>query len=397
MKLYKKLFFILLAFTPTLASADWKSEFTALLKNGGAYVRESNGKDLFSHRADEGFMPASTLKIATAACAISELGADFRFKTEFYLDSDNTLYIKGYGDPSLISEEIGPMAAELREKGLKKVNGIVLDASFFSKNIIIDGSSATNNPYDAMNAALLVNYNTIYVQKLGNGQVISAEPQTPITPLAIARGKKMGVGKNRINLQKDLNSTLTYAGELIGEFLKQEGVKVGGTITPGSVASGSRLIYTHYSKTLEEILPGMLEYSTNVTTNQLFLTMGAEKMGGPATVEKGQQVLNGFLKQKLGWKNPNMMEGSGLSRKNRVTAREMMKLLDYFKPYKNLLPLKENKFRAKTGTLTGVNTFAGYMTLSNGKEVQFVLLVNSPVGFNYKFQLANKLYGYLNK
>ena len=120
-------------------------------------------------------------------------------------------------------------------------------------------------------------------------------------------------------------------------------------------------------------------------------------MGGPATVEKGQQVLNGFLKQKLGWKNPNMMEGSGLSRKNRVTAREMMKLLDYFKPYKNLLPLKENKFRAKTGTLTGVNTFAGYMTLSNGKEVQFVLLVNSPVGFNYKFQLANKLYGYLNK
>src|SRR5262245_287310 len=98
--------------------ADWKSDFTVALKNGGAYVETEDGKVLYDHRSKDRFIPASTLKIATAACAVDMLGRDFRFPTDFFLTKDGKLVVKGYGDPYLVSEEFELIARELAEKGL---------------------------------------------------------------------------------------------------------------------------------------------------------------------------------------------------------------------------------------------------------------------------------------
>lgn len=375
----------------------WKQNFQTALKNGSAYVVDQKGKTLFEHRIHENFMPASTMKVATAACALDVLGKDYRFRTEFFTDNQNTLFVKGYGDPLLISEEWPLVAKGLKSKGLKKVKKIILDDSFFAPGIVIDGTSHSSNPYDAMNSALLTNFNTINVQVHTNGKVTRGEPQTPLTPIAYSMSKNLQPGKQRVNLKRDRNRTLQYFGELMSEFLQQENIKVDATISAGKVPENTKPFYIHYSsKKLPEVLEGLLKYSTNVTTNQVFLTMGAEKLGAPATAEKGAQVLTEFLKKKVGWKNFNVVEGSGLSRKNKVNAAEMMKLLDYFKPHRNLLPIKDGLFQAKTGTLTGANTYAGYFTRKNGDLVQFVILVNDAVAFNYKFKLAHQLYQGLN-
>lgn len=393
------LFFLFLITISSIGWAvDWQSQFISGLKNGSILVKNGRGQIILEHRAEESFIPASTIKIATAACALHELGPSYHFKTEFFLTPQNILAIKGYGDPLLVSEEISKIAQSLKRKGLHTIQGILLDASYFDSQIVIDGASQSTNPYDALNSALLANFNTIAIKKLKNGKIVSAEAQTPLTPIALQAAKKLRGGTHRINLAFDRNRSVRYVGELLEAFLEREGVKVNGEIVPGPVPEAALLFYTHTnSLPLTEVVRGLLEFSTNLTSNQLFLVMGAEKFGAPATVEKGIRVLTQFLNQQVGWTHFHIEEGSGLSRKNRVTARQMMKLLDYFEPHRDLLPLKDRLFQAKTGTLNGVNTYAGYFSLPNGNDMQFVMLINDQVPYEYKFQMAKKLYENLNK
>ncbi len=394
----KILILLLLIASSTSWAVDWQKQFIASLKNGSILVKNGQGRIILEHRTDESFIPASTIKIATAACALHELGSHYHFKTEFFLTPQNILAVKGYGDPLLVSEEIVKIAQSLKRKGLSTIEGIVLDASYFDPQIVIDGASQSTNPYDALNSALLANFNTISVKKFKNGKIVSAEAQTPLTPIALQAGKKLRAGTHRINLAFDRDRSIRYVGELLKTFLEKEGVQVNGEITPGVVPQDASLFYTHYnSLPLTEVLRGLLEFSTNLTSNQLFLVMGAKKLGAPATVEKGVRVLTQFLNQQMGWSHFHIEEGSGLSRKNRVTARQMMKLLDYFEPYRDLLPIKDHFFQAKTGTLNGVNTYAGYFSLPNGNDIKFVMLINDQVPYEYKFQLAKKLYDNLVK
>ncbi len=167
------------------------------LGNGTVLVEDMQGKRIFSHRANEHFVPASIIKMATSACALEYLTSDFHFPTAIYQDGQDVLYVKGFGDPFLVSEEIAKLASQLRQKGVGRVTKIVLDDSYFSPNMKLDGQSNSLNPYDARNNALLVNFNTINIKKLPNGQVVSAEPQTPITALAKTFAKGLKVGKQR--------------------------------------------------------------------------------------------------------------------------------------------------------------------------------------------------------
>lgn len=373
--------------------SSWRDTFRTMLKNGGALVTDEKGNVLFTHRADEHFIPASTIKVATAACALEVLGGQFRYKTDFYADNNGRLYVKGYGDPLITSEEWPRIISSLKPHLPKTIREIVLDASYFDRNLAIDGVGSSNNPYDALNSALLTNFNTATVRKLKNGKVEAGEKQTPLTPLIIERAKKLPVGTHRINLASSRTTGLQYFGEILAAFLKKNEVEVNAVIREGSVPTQASLIYRHVSsKSLHEVLEGLLKYSTNLTTNQVFLTMGSTLYGPPATVAKGVDTLTDCLKQKVGLQNFQVAEGSGLSRNNKFTPREMIKLLDFFAPYKSLMPLKDSHFRAKTGTIRGVNTYIGYIDLPQGRQARFAILVNDVVPFDYKFTLAKFLH-----
>ena len=277
------------------------------------------------------------------------------------------------------------------------MNDIILDNSYFDSAIVIDGMEQSANPYDALNGALLANFNTINIRKLKNGRIVSAEPQTPLTKIAESLAKKLRPGAHRINLGNNPEKAKRYVGELLAEFLKKKGVYISGVVRPARTPSSAELIYRHESsKDLEEILGGMLDFSTNFTANQLFLALGAQQVGPPATVEKGIEVLTHFLKNNVGWNDFQVREGSGLSKLTRVTPRQMVKLLRYFESNRNLLPLKDKVFLAKTGTLNGANTYAGYFPLPNGHSARFAILVNDNVPYDTKFKLARMLYAGLH-
>src|SRR6478736_6359278 len=369
---------------PAPALAGVKEKVAALTPSGVVLVIDDKGNELIAQNVDKPFVPASVTKLVTAWLAMDVLGADYRFETKFYLDDKRVLYIRGGGDPFLISEELEALAKELVAAiGKEPITGIVLDASYYPSNLRIPGIENTTESYDALNTALAVNFNTIAAVRKGN-TVRSAEEQTPITPVAIsefrARGPK---GAGRISLSKNPAVSLQYAGELIAAFIEKAGGSVKGKITTGTVPEDLKPVYVHrQSRTLSQILTQLLIASNNYIANQVFLEIGGT-LGGQVSLEKSLKVLNKMLVENGLDKDIHIEEGSGISRDNRFTARGLAKVLDLFAPHANLLHGHDGGLN-KTGTMSGISTLAGYADTSTHGRVRFVIALktNGPLRFD---------------
>jgi serine-type D-Ala-D-Ala carboxypeptidase/endopeptidase (penicillin-binding protein 4) len=375
--MWSRSFFLALLLLAAPALAGVKEKVGALAPQGLVLVVDDQGNELVAQNADEPFVPASVAKIVTAWLAMEVLGGDYRFETRFYLDNKRVLYVRGGGDPFLISEELARLATELAAAiGKKPITGIVLDASYYPSNLRIPGIENIAESYNALNSALAVNFNTIYAVRNGN-KVRSAEAQTPITPLAISQFRLRGPnGTGRISLSQDPNISLQYAGELIAAFIKRAGGGMKGEISIGRVPDGLMPVYGHRSHKLSEILVELLRASNNYIANQVFLEIGAHRLGGPVSLEKSLQVANELLAASGLAEDIHLEEGSGISRNNRFTARGLAKVLALFAPHADLLRGRDGGMN-KTGSMEGILTLAGYANTSSRGRVRFVISLTS--------------------
>jgi serine-type D-Ala-D-Ala carboxypeptidase/endopeptidase (penicillin-binding protein 4) len=376
---------------PAPALAGVKEKVAALAPPALVLVMDAKGNELVAQNTDEPFVPASVTKIVTAWLAMEVLGGGYRFETRFYLDDKRVLYVRGGGDPFLISEELAPLATELvAAVGKKPITGIVLDASYYPSNLRIPGIVDTGEAYNALNSALAVNFNTVYAVRSGN-TVRSAEKQTPITPLAITQFRLRGPkGSGRISLSQAPTVSLQYAGELIAAFIEQAGGSVKGKISTGTVRERLEPIYVHrQSRTLSQILVELLRASNNYIANQIFLEIGAHRRGGPVSLEKSLQVANEMLAAHGLAAAIHLEEGSGISRNNHFTARGLAKVLELFEPHAGLLRGHHGGMN-KTGALEGVRTLAGYADTSGHGRVRFVISLTSNDG-EMRFRLLRAI------
>ena len=370
---------LLLLSSPALAGV--KEAVATLAPLGLVLVVDAQGNELVAQNVDEPFVPASVAKIVTAWLAMEVLGGDYRFETRFYLDDKRVLYVRGGGDPFLISEELATLATELvAAVGKKPIAGIVLDASYYPSNLRIPGVENDNEPYDALNSALAVNFNSVYAVRSGD-KVRSAEQQTPITPLAIAEFRAHGPnGRGRISLSQDPTASLQYAGELIAAFIERAGVSVNGKISIGAAPDGLKPVYVHrQSRPLSEILAELLRASNNYIANQVFLEIGGRRLRGPVSLEKSLQVANEMLTAQGLGTAIHLEEGSGISRDNRFTARGLAKVLELFAPHVDLLRGHDGGMN-KSGTMEGIRTLAGYVDTSSHGRIHFVISLASDDG-----------------
>ena len=376
--MWSRLLALALLLLPAPALAGVKEKVAALAPSALVLVMDAEGNELVAQNADHPFVPASVTKIVTAWLAMEVLGADYRFETRFYLDDKRVLYVRGGGDPFLTSEELAPLATDLIAKvGKGAIAGVVIDASYYPANLRIPGIDDDDEAYDALNSALAVNFNTVYAVRSGN-KVRSAEEQTPITPIAIARFRAKGPdGEGRISLGQDPTVGLKYAGELIAAFIERAGGRVHGKISIGAVPNGLEPIYIHrQSRALPEILAEMLRDSNNYVANQVFLEIGARRLGGPVSLEKSLQVANEMLAARGLADAIHLEEGSGISRDNRFTARGLAKVLELFASHADLLHGHDGGMN-KTGTMDGVRTLAGYADTSTHGRVRFVISLST--------------------
>lgn len=365
-----------LSLLPAQSWAQIRGKVAALAPTELVLVVDAKGNELVSQNVAKPFVPASVAKIVTASLAMEVLGADHRFETSFFLDGNRMLYVRGGGDPFLISEELAQLASALVAAiGKQPLRGVVLDASYYPSDIRIPGIEQTGEAYDALNSALAVNFNTIHAARKGK-TVISAEEQTPITPLAVSQFLARGPnGRARISLTQEPSVGLLYAGELIAAFIERAGGSVKGKVSTGVVPPGLQPVYVHrQSRSLSIILSEMLRGSNNYVANQIFLEMGGYRLGGPVSLEKSLRVTNeGLAKRGLAG-SIQLEEGSGISRRNSLTARGLVQLLDRFEPHATLLRKGDGAY-FKTGTFSGVRTLAGYADTSKHGRVRFVISI----------------------
>ena len=364
-------------------ASNLDSLYPLIGRHDSILVADAHGKVLIAKNEDQKLIPASILKIFTALVALHLLGPDYRFTTEFYLDGDSNLKIKGYGDPLLISEVVNEISQILAAR-LKKseiINDLILDKTYFKQPLTIPGITSSPEPYDAPNGALCVNFNTVYFKRAKSGY-ISAEPQTPLLPLVVQKIRRSKLNQGRIVFSHAENEITFYAGKLFQYFLEKKGITFNGKVKVGKInQTTDRLIYKYTSRySMQQIVSKLLEFSNNFITNQLFISCGAKVYGPPGTLAKGIAAALDYAAGVLKIDDMIIFEGSGIDRKNRVSAKHMDKILDTFTPY-HLLMRREGREFFKTGTLSGINTRAGYIQNQNGELYRYAIMVNTPGKF----------------
>ncbi len=449
-------------FTPGLIAADLASQLTPLLQAPslkGATVGitaislTNGGKEVFSYNPNSLLIPASCQKIITSAAALVKLGVNYTFKTAIYTDSALTaggevkgnLYIKGFGDPFLVSEEMWKLTAHLYGKGIRVVTGdIIADDSFFDQQRLAPEWPTEAPPfwYNAKIGALSFNFNTIAVnvepsRKVGAPLQVWLDPKNSFIKLVNRSYTCRGRGKVPLQVDKiikneqltikvagslpqrashrvvyrTLNNPPQYAANVFKEFLAQQGVVVKGKVRLGEVPTGTRVLYTHKSKPLALIINGLNKWSNNFTAEQLLKTLGAELKGPPGTFEKGLSVLREFLAE-IGVppQSFRVLDGSGLSDANRVSTATLVKVLTFMYRYfpsapeyiaslsiPNLAGTSTKRLkhldtpgmvRVKTGRLKKVSSLAGYLATTHDEIIAFAIIMNN---FNTSHEAVNKI------
>lgn len=357
------------------------------------YVVNQAGDEVFSWQADKPMIPASLTKLATAYLALQKWGAGYRFRSDFLLHN-NTLWVKGFGDPFLISEELDLVVQQLQvrlsELGLTQIDRISVDNHYFSLRRA-PGRTRVSDPYNAPLSAVAANFNTAMLQTKA-GRLISAEPQTPLT--STARQVATGIGRKatRVNLINAENAQRNFAELLIA---KGGWATAEVSINQRVPKDATHLLTHRNSRTLDQVLRGTLEFSNNFIANQVFLKLSEQPGMTQLNFSLASNYAQNVLAENFHWQSFAMFDGAGLTRDNRLSARQIDDLLQGLTPHKQLLKAylvgrDDVEVRAKTGTLSDVQSFAGFIDFPT-QRFRFVFNFNRPVPYRYRDKLLIKL------
>jgi D-alanyl-D-alanine carboxypeptidase/D-alanyl-D-alanine-endopeptidase (penicillin-binding protein 4) len=398
-----------------------------------------SGRILMEKNPDLPLIPASTMKVVTSSAALQVLKPDYTFVTEVFTDeikagSAGNLYLKGKGDPYLVSEQLFALTRELKDRGLTEVRGgIVVDDSYFIPGKPLDEQERLGyRSYHAPYSALSLNFNSIRIlvhpgPEAGRPAVVIADPSSEYAVVKASVKTVPGRRAARLTIKREsspsgrdvilvggsigrkaefksryVNVTRPslYTGEVFKEFLLREGIRVTGKVVPAKVPKKAVSLLQFHSRPLGIIVYWLNKFSNNFMAEQIALGLGAAVHGVPGTREKGLSVIRRHLLD-LGVDEGlfSLSEASGLSRKNRLSASALVRVLTYAlhdfsyswefasslgvagidgtlkKKFRDKGAVR--RIRAKTGNLRGVNALAGFGVSREGRVFVFSVLVNS--------------------
>ena len=430
--------------TPASADAlrgDLGTMLGARTRNGRwgvMVVSLTRGDTLYSLNAGESMIPASTMKLFTAALALERFGPDHRFTTEVLrtgtLEPDGTvtgdLVLRGGGDPGFsnrfirggASAPVDVLASLVVGQGIKRIRGsVIADATAFEARTIPEGwrSRYLGMGYAAPFSALSINENLVIVDVQPSGTV-ALEPATTMMAVSnrvrTVRGSRGGnlairrveggievrgwigtASPPRRYLHVVDNPATFTAGALVSALARQ-GVVVEGGVRSGAAPADALPVASLPSEPLSRLVSVMNRESINHYAELIFRN-AVRDSATAGSAERGNEMLRRFLVEKAGAAPTDVFatDGSGLSYLDQVTPRAMMRLLDYAHrapwasafhaslPVAGESELLRNRMRltpaqgnlhAKTGTTNEVVALAGYATARNGEVLAFVFLYN---------------------
>ncbi|HKS07451.1 MAG TPA: D-alanyl-D-alanine carboxypeptidase/D-alanyl-D-alanine-endopeptidase [Gemmatimonadaceae bacterium] len=377
------------ALRASIDSAVKRSEFRSA-HWGVLIVDAERGDTLYSRNAEKLVVPASNQKIITAATAIAELGAQFRFTTRVAAVgsvSDSTLagdlIVIGSGDPSFSDKVRGDAAAGLRDMadsvrayGIARVEGRLKRAAGLFPDSPFGFGWAVDDLGEAYAAAVgELMYNDSF-----SAARVTLEG-TPAPPLSQPTGFR--------NFLEAFNAVLYDRGVFVrGSYDWMNPV----------VDTGLGTLFTYESPPLRELLPHFMKPSQNQIGELLLKTMGRQRTG-VGSADSGAAVVTRRLRQ---WGVDSsgfvVRDGSGLSRHDFVSPEAIVRVLSVmrrdssFVDFYNSFPIAgvdgtldkrflntpaQNNAHAKTGSMDRVRTLSGYITTADGRTLIFSIMVNA--------------------
>jgi len=405
----------------------------------GLYVvNTATNATVYDINAETGLAAASCQKIFTSIAAMDLLGHDYRFKTELGYDGNikdgelnGNLFFIGYGDPTLGSWRfnetkdsvvLNKWMQEIKKLGIKKINGnVYLDNSKFSYNPIPGGWiwDDIGNYYGAGHWGLNWHENQYELvlqpgEKVGDtARILRDEPfeAAPILDNYIITAKKgsgdnayiystpyspLGFVDGTIPQQDELFTiagAITQPSVLINDLIRKIfkntilikdiiRSETASNIFHKAISKPSKIFYTHYSPSLDSINYYFLKRSINLYGEALIRTMAYEKNGFGHT-DSGVNIVRKYWQERGIEKSAlHIMDGSGLSPQNRVTAHSLVTALqdaktrDWFNSFYFDLP-EYNQMKLKSGSIGGARSFAGYHTAKDGTQYTVAIIVNN--------------------
>ncbi len=382
--------------------------------------------------ADATRNPGSVIKLVTTYAALELLGPAYRWKTEAYVDGED-LYLKGYGDPKLDYESFWMLLRNLRGRGLREIRGdIVLDRSHFAAASAEPIDNEVFRPYNVAPDALLVNFKSLRFVFWPQDATVRMFVEPHLPGLELVNGLRLSDGlcpegrafRDRIGAsfqsqppraaftgfypvscgERELNVALhqpeDYVAGMVRALWTEMGGQWHGRIREGEVGPNARLLYTHESQPLSEVVRDINKFSNNVMARQLYLTLAAELGGAPAQPQAAARAIEQWLVfKRIEAKELRTENGSGLSRNERASAATLMALLQaawkspVMPELMASLPVvaadgtmrKRLHFEGisgnahiKTGLLSDTRSIAGYVLDRNGRRHAVVMIANHP-------------------
>ncbi|MCX7906885.1 MAG: D-alanyl-D-alanine carboxypeptidase/D-alanyl-D-alanine-endopeptidase [Bacteroidetes bacterium] len=424
---------------PAFANAFWGVEIRSL----------QSGRIWYARNARKSFVPASNLKLLTTAAALDQLGAEWRFETSLYADGPiadgllrGDLVVRGGGDPTIGARFFGdnPLAVfeawadSLLRGGVRVITGdIIGDDDAFDDLPLGYGWSWDDEVYgySAQISALSFNENVIEVRLLagaepGSPARLVVRPETdyvrlynqtltlPADSALRERYDRERAGntfyvRTRLPVGQEVRARLSvdnptlYFTTVLYETLQRRGIQVLGR--PRDVDELSikpdygrmRLLWTHRSPPLREIVRVINKISQNLYAELLLRALGRARFGVGSAEAGIRAARESLVRAGLDTSRVVMVDGSGLSRLNLITPQDLVKVLLFMRGHPHgdaffeSLPIAgvdgtlanrmrrgpaRGRVRAKTGFVGHVRTLSGYLQTQRGEWLVFSLMAN---------------------
>ncbi len=417
------------------------------LKKGVIVQSADSGATLYQYNSDETFATASTLKLFTATAALTYLGPNFIFKTQFLTNCNNiqngnicgNFYAKFSGDPELTIDILNNLVLSLKKQGIKHINGnLILDDTdmdhenmgpgWLPKEETLCYAAPSNavilnrncfgfsmSPAKQSGGPVLVSANPNIVHLSFINQAITRNPKTSQCPPLTIKSQDnntyaltgcIAPKRSTVSVGVPLNDTAAAGANVVNNLLKQHDITISGNILYGKAPNNLQVLAEHDSRPLSALVTKMLKKSDNLIAGSLFKKIGGTYFNTAGSWQNGAQAVRAILAPKTGidFNKLVLVDGSGLSRENAVSPAQFGKLLHYayHMPYNNIffqaLPISgvdgtlhgrlggptTGKIHAKTGTIDNVSGLAGYLQSAHHGDLIFAVLVSDFVSSKSK-------------
>lgn len=403
---------------------------------------------IYSHNADQVYIPASNLKIFTAVAALEYLTPQFQYKTTITGESNlirqgvynGNLYVNFVGDPSLVEQDVNDLFKQLKQRGINEITGnIYINDALFDQNGAVPAALAEDATYcfAAPVTADTIDHNCvgILVEPTGKAGHIAAvnvmesvNAVNIINEVVIQYNKKCLIhatvdDNNHYVLDGCINkktgaqqfslpaqNTRAYTLGVIKGALAQAKIQFNGRYDIAIPPAGNQVLALHLSDPLSLLIKHMLKESDNLYANAILKTLGARYFKAVGSWQNGTEAVKAILQyyNHVDLSSAVLVDGAGLSRLNQISAAQMIQVLSstYYNPiiindFIKALPIAgldgtlkhrlldasfKARVHAKTGTMSNISSLSGYLVTHKNQTLAFAIFINGSDGYESRYR-----------